>query len=379
MGKAIRVRRCFSCGAVLQTTNSKEKGFINKSIIENNKPDAILYCNRCYDKVKAINYSQLEDTVDNQIIKVLKDAVATDALIVWVVDLFTFNGSINLAIAKTIHKLNVVVVGTKRDLFSKSIPDSSFERYITESFKEAGINPYKVSIVGHESKIDGDKMFASLNEMRKGHDVYMIGTVYSGKTSIINKALKSFKNKSVWNISAEEYQGTKIKVLEIPLSNSSFFYELPGLGLETSLLSKLDNDSMKYIVPKKKVSISSRMLGKGDAIIVGNLVSFSLIKGKTTTVKLYSAEGVEVKKTKDDKITESFQEILRSRKLRPVCDNLLSFADYDMFDYEMENDNKVHDISINGLGWFSFVAKGQVIRIQLPKGVEIKEMLGKVR
>jgi hypothetical protein len=46
---------------------------------------------------------------------------------------------------------------------------------------------------------------------------------------------------------------------------------------------------------------------------------------------------------------------------------------------QMENDGLMHDISIEGLGWISFVAKGQTFRIMLPKGAALKESLSKVR
>ena len=45
----------------------------------------------------------------------------------------------------------------------------------------------------------------------------------------------------------------------------------------------------------------------------------------------------------------------------------------------MENDGLTHDISIEGLGWISFTAKGQVIRVMFPKGAALKESLGKLR
>ena len=45
----------------------------------------------------------------------------------------------------------------------------------------------------------------------------------------------------------------------------------------------------------------------------------------------------------------------------------------------MENDGLSHDIAIEGLCWISFVAKGQTIRIMLPKGAALKESLAKVR
>ena len=45
----------------------------------------------------------------------------------------------------------------------------------------------------------------------------------------------------------------------------------------------------------------------------------------------------------------------------------------------MEKDNKLHDIAIEGLGWVTFKATGQTIRVIAPKGASIKESLSRIR
>ena len=50
-----------------------------------------------------------------------------------------------------------------------------------------------------------------------------------------------------------------------------------------------------------------------------------------------------------------------------------------MFEYTMESDNQWHDIAIEGFGWLSFKAQGQVVRVRLPKGVALKESLAKIK
>ena len=104
-----------------------------------------------------------------------------------------------------------------------------------------------------------------------------------------------------------------------------------------------------------------------------------MLKGRTTLVKLYSSEGIEVKKIKTPQIKEVEQENYRKRNIRPYSENFSDFSDYDVFDYEMDNDGKLHDISIQGLGWFTIAGKGQVFRVTFPKGSAVKEYLSKVR
>jgi len=379
MAHAIRVRRCFHCGAVLQTKNSKEPGYILESTIVNNKPDALLYCNRCYSKIKALNYSELDVDVDEDLKKILKDALATDAMMIWVVDLFAFNGVLNPDIVKIAKKLDVCVLATKRDLFPRVVKNEYLTRFLEERFNEYGIKPIATHIFGHESDINPKELLDKLNTLRKGRDIYMVGSVTSGKTTIINKILTGYVNKSKWAIKSEIYKDTKSKVLEVPLSNSSFLYELPGFPLSTSTLSKVEKENVKALTPRKSIKVSQRSMIKNDAILAGNLVQFSMIKGKPCIVKLYAAEGVEIKKCKIAQIPEVLEENNRKRNIRPYSENFTDFSDYDVFDYEMENDGKFHDISIQGFGWFTFVGKGQVFRVQFPKGDAVKEYLSKVR
>ena len=97
MGKQSRVLRCYHCGAILQCENEDEKGYIIPESLHRATPIQIIYCDRCFETMKAFNNSELEQKVDQEVLKILDDAFATDAMIIWVVDLFSFNGTLNSA------------------------------------------------------------------------------------------------------------------------------------------------------------------------------------------------------------------------------------------------------------------------------------------
>ncbi len=379
MGKQSRVLRCYHCGAILQCENENEKGYIIPESLHRATPIQIIYCDRCFETMKAFNNSELEQKVDQEVLKILDDAFATDALIIWVVDLFSFNGTLNSEIAKKVKKLNVIVVGNKRDLFPLNVKDESLVEYLNTTFNAYGIKPKSVRLLGATNKIDSKQLIDSVNTARKGHDVYMIGNSTSGKTSIINRAMKGFENKTSRQIKTITYPGTSVNVLEIPLSRSSFFYELPGISQTTSATGKLEKDVVRQIVPKKAVKLITRTMSVGDALMVGSLAAFEIIKGKTTNYRFYSAEGVETRKVQSKKLDDYINENNIRRFARPVSERLVSFLDYDMFEYAMENDKKWHDIAIEGLGWLSFIAQGQMIRVRLPKGVALKESIAKIK
>lgn len=379
MGKQSRVLRCYHCGAILQCENENEKGYIIPESLHRATPIQIIYCDRCFETMKAFNNSELEQKVDQEVLKILDDAYATDALIIWVVDLFSFNGALNSEIAKKVKKLNVIVVGNKRDLFPANVKEESLVEYLNAAFNAYGIKPKSVRLLGAANKIDSKELIDSMNTARKGHDVYMIGNSTSGKTSIINRAMKGFENKTSRQIKTITYPGTSVNVLEIPLSRSSFFYELPGISQTTSATGKLEKDVIRQIVPKKAVKVITRSMSAGDALMVGSLAAFEVIKGKTANYRFYSAEGVETRKVQSKKLDDYINENNIRRFARPVSERLVSFLDYDMFEYAMENDKKWHDIAIEGLGWLSFIAQGQMIRVRLPKGVALKESIAKIK
>lgn len=379
MGKFRRVLRCYHCGAILQCDKPNEKGYIIPESLNRATPIQIIYCDKCFETMKAFNNSELDQEVDQEVLKILDDAVATDAYIVWVVDLFSFNGTLNKEIASKVKKLKVTVLGTKRDLFPQSIKDESLIAYLSERFAEYGIKAASIRLVGNSNKIDPKEYIDAINNVRKGHDVYMIGNNSSGKTSIINKALKGFENKTTRQIKTVKYPGTHLDVLEIPFTRSSFFYELPGISQTTSAVGKLEKDVVKQIVPKKAVKVVQRSMVPGDALMIGSIASYEVIKGKASNYRFYSAEGVETKKVSSKRLDETINENNVRRFLRPVSERLVSFLDYDLFEYAMENDKKWHDIAIEGLGWLSFIAQGQIIRVRLPKGVAVKESQAKIR
>ncbi len=379
MGKCKRVLRCYHCGAILQCDNPNEKGYIIPESLNRATPIQIIYCDKCFETMKAFNNSELDQNVDKEVLKILDDAFATDAYIIWVVDLFSFNGVLNDEIAKKVKKLNLTVIGTKRDLFPSNVKDESLIAYLDERFSSYGIKAKTIRLVDIANKMDAKALIEAMNNARKGHDVYMIGNLTCGKTSLINKAMKGFENKTNRQIRTIKYPGTHVDVLEIPLSRSSFFYELPGLSQDTSIVTKLERDAIKQIIPKKDIKVTTRNMMPGDALMVGSLAAFEIIKGKATAFKFYAAEGVETKKVSIKKLDDAIKENNIRRSVRPVSERLVSFHDYDMFEFAMENDKKWHDISIEGLGWLSFVSQGQIIRVRLPKGVALKESLAKVR
>ncbi len=379
MGHAQRLFRCHRCGVVLQSEDPEAEGYIPASVLSREALSThVLYCQKCFDTMEGLNASELDLSVDQGILTMLDDAVATDACIIWIVNLFTFSGILSNAVVEKVKHLRVAVVGTKSDLFKGKDMSEHFAAFLDARFREAGIVPEAVKIIGKNDKHDAHDFINFVNEFRQGRDIYMIGEDGSGKTTLINRCLLAYENNSDWTIKREIFPGTDEMVLEIPLSNSNFLYELPGLSRNHSVLSKVEKDVQRVITPKSEVKVTVKNLKPGDCLMIGGLAAFILYEGKETSVRVYTAEGVDVKVVPYSKFESVFNKNLRTGECRPVSDNLTDFTHFDLFEYKMEDDWNKHDIAIEGLCWVTFVAMGQTVRVRLPHQSAVKEAISRL-
>ena len=377
MSKITRVLRCNSCGIALQSQDNTKPGFIPSELFDD-KRDRVVYCDDCYRDLQ-INIGKTAEQIDSDIIKVLDDAVASDALICYVIDLFAFNGSINETLAKKIKNNDILVVGNKRDLFPANVKDESLIAYLKERFAEVGITPKEIILVSATKNYNIDLFQEKLTELRKRHDVYLIGSSLSGKSAIIDVLLTVFKNKSRRTIKSETYPETNLRILTIPFDNSSTLYEIPGFLSSDSVQYLLEKDVVRYVIPKKEIKRDKKRLSGGTSFVLGGLAFFSLQEGESIDVDLYIAEEVEVKKVSNAKVAEFFKINLVKRHVRPVSERFHNFQDYDLYDVVLNNDEQNYDIAIKGLGWMSIKGKKQTVRVLLPRGTSLTVFKSKIR
>ena len=84
---------CIGCGAKIQTVDPKEPGFMPQSALEKRTDDEDLYCKRCF-RLRHYNETADVSLTDDDFLALLNQIGESDALIVNVVDIFDFSGSI---------------------------------------------------------------------------------------------------------------------------------------------------------------------------------------------------------------------------------------------------------------------------------------------
>jgi len=377
MSKLNFVRRCHNCGAILQDERPEDVGYVLPETLANTSA-RVLFCNKCFDESR-YNFAPRTPKVSPDFLTMLADAEASDALIVYVVDLFSFENSFIPEVNSLVEGLPLIVVANKRDLLPEEVPDEDLREYVAHRFRVAGLSLTRddVYLASLTSSAEVSHISKAINEKRRRHDVYFIGAEGAGKTLLITSFLRNYKNSSNRVVQTGNYPGTSLAVMQIPLDSSSYAYDTPGTSLDNSLLSHLDPKSRRAVMPTVEVKQRTESLTEGESIMIGGLARIELLKGEKTHIREFFSKKVELHKAKSKGEAVFFKK-LAAGDLLPACPSISAPADFDAYDIGVEESGD-RDIGIAGLGWISFIGEGQTFRVYVPKGVSIYSTRSKIK
>lgn len=374
MSKFNIVRKCYNCGEVLQNTDKTKPGYISSEI--SSLSQRFLFCDECYKKD---SYDIVPNNVeiDDAFKIMLMDAKASDALILYVLDLFSFEASFSKKVTKMISGLNTLVVATKRDLFKNEVNDDVLIDDVNHRLRRENLKVKDVILTSSLSQFNVKELLDKIELYRNGHDVYIIGALGAGKTYLTNSLLKNFKNKSRRAIKTQEYPGTNMSILQIPLDKNSTLYDSEGLNVTNSILNFVEPEIHKLIIPLKPIKHETYKVNKDSIILIGGLAFFEFVDCDSFIIHCYFSKDVETKKIPLKKKGSIIDKIILKKKISPTSKNIKSLSDFNTYEINV-NEIESRDIGIQGLGWISFYGNKQIVRISVPKGVGIYHCRAKI-
>lgn len=373
MSKISKVKRCYHCGAILQEDNPNEPGYISPDII-NKYPDGLLVCNECFESEK--EGIEQENMIDEDYFTILEQIKEKKALVVYVVDLFSFEGSFIDSVNERLKSCDVLAVGNKRDLFPDSIDDNELLEYVFHRLRVSKLDVKDVVLTSTTNGHNIDLLIKKIIELGKNKDVYFVGVSTSGKSALIEEILKKYENKTNEYIVTHTFSGTYLRGFRIPLGNKHYIFEMPGLPIKNSMISKVDLNVLKKIVPNKTLSPRKYRLSKKGALMFGGLAFVQFMDGPTTTINVFCSKSIELKTTNFGQ--EKFSSVLIKHNLKPCYEKFRSLADFDVYDLKIVEQGS-RDVGILGLGWFSFIGNNQTIRVYVPNGVYVYSTRSKIK
>jgi len=368
-----KVKKCSHCGEILQTANPNQPGYIDKDTLER-YPDGVLLCNECYrlEKVKLPQEAILEDDFK----KILEQIKIRKSLVVYVVDLFSFEGSFISKVNEMLQGCDVLAIGNKRDLLPSTVDDKELLEYVSHRLRVAHLAVRDVVLTSSATGYNIDLMYEKIKALSDNKDVYFVGSTVSGKSALIAEFLKKYKNNTQELIITYTFPGTSLRGFKIPMGRNTYIYETPGLSINNSMLSKVELLVGHAIIPTSTIYKRSFKMGLGMSLMFGGLTLIELLKGEETKIDVYAKYSVELKCAKNGEA--HFGSILTRHTLEPCSAKLKSYADFDVYDLEITEEGH-RDLGILGLGWIHFIGKTQLFRVFVPKGVYVYTTRSKIK
>lgn len=335
------VHNCSGCGIELQTTDKEKVGYANKE-------DAVL-CQRCY-RLKNFNETPNVSLTNDDFLNILKDVAKTKQLVVWVIDLFDFNGSYIEEVRKIIKDNPIILVGNKRDLLPKAVNDQKIINWLDSQVSE-DMNLVDIMVMSAKKKHNVDQLLELVEYYGKGK-AHVIGVTNTGKSTIINQIVKAVDPKRETGILTSYYAGTTLAKIEIPVNKKVKLIDTPGIVNDGQVYNYVEKSILTKIMPKKEVRAFTYQLTSEQTLFVSGLVQLDFVEGERTSFTIYMSNELEPHRTKLSNAQEFRERHMGSKLLTPpTTEDLKQMQTFKTHSFKI--DKKKTDIVISGLGWFT--------------------------
>lgn len=356
---------CIGCGAAIQTTDKERAGFTPPSALEKGLETGQVYCQRCF---RLRHYNEISDVniSDDDFIKLLHEVGESDALVVNVIDIFDFNGSVIPGLSRFVSGNDVLLVGNKKDILPKSVKDGKVTQWLTERAHEVGLRPVDVVLTSAQNKQAIKELMEKIESHRKGRDVYVVGVTNVGKSTLINAIIQEITgDKDI--ITTSRFPGTTLDKIEIPLDDGSYLFDTPGIIHRHQMAHYLTAKNLKYISPKKEIKPKTYQLNPGQTLFLAGLGRFDFISGERQGFTAFFENTLDLHRTKLAGADGFYQKHAGTLLVPPTSQELADFPKLIRHEFSIKEKT---DVVFSGLGWIRVNEKAK-IAAWAPKGVDV--------
>jgi len=325
------------------------------------------------------------------------------AVIIALVDLFDFNGSV-LPELDSISGNNPIIVGVnKADLLPSAMGKIRAENWVRRELDYLGVKSIanvggSVRLVSCKTGFGVDKMLTKARNLAEdlGADIYVIGAANSGKSTLINYILSKNKYQSAQNnfqmkrragnanarkdpVTASPLPGTTLKFIKVNIGSKQNLYDTPGLLIPGALTQRLTPPELKMVVPKKQVEPVSFRVASGKCVLVGGLAKIEIIGDSnpflltffvSNDIKLHPTDSLKAQVTLQKHVGKYL-----TPPLEPGPERVKEIGEFEYHDVKIDGvgwKQAAADIALRGLGWVAITGVGSTtVRIGVPKGIGV--------
>lgn len=357
--------RCIGCGAVIQSVDPNEPGYTPQAAIKKGLANNELYCQRCF-RLRHYNEIAPVSLTDDDFLQLLNHIRDANALIVYVVDIFDFNGSLIPGLHRFVGDNPVLLVGNKEDLLPRSLRRSRLRDWMRQQANLAGIRPIDTVLVSAKKNHQIDALLDEIEKYRHHRDVYVVGVTNVGKSTLINQIIK--QRTGVQDlITTSRFPGTTLDKIEIPLDDGHHLVDTPGIIHQHQMAHVLPATALKLVSPQKEIKPRTYQLSDGQTIFLGGIGRFDYLKGPKVGVVAYFDNNLTLHRTKLSNAEHFYQKHLGELLVPPTAKDKDQIPPLERFEFSTSEKT---DLVFEGLGWIT-VPKGVAIAGWATKGVRV--------
>lgn len=356
---------CSGCGVQLQSEHKEQIGYIPKQA----RGRGPLVCYRCF-RMKHYNEAStltLDDRVFHELLHQVSD---TDSLVVNIIDLFDFEGSLITGISRFVGNNDVLLVVNKADLIPKAVNPNKVVNWIQRQAKQYGLQIVDVVLCSAMKNRGIDRLIDLINIHREGKDVYVVGATNVGKSTLINRLLRHDLGVDE-QLTTSRYPGTTLDLVSIPLEDGRHLIDTPGIVQPGRLTENVPSSLLGKIMPNKEIKPVVYQLNAGQTLFFGALARLDFISGEPLSFTCYMSNDIHIHRTKLER-ADTLYETHKGQMLSPPTDiELAELPPLVKHDIRIPT-GEAGDVAISGLGWIKAnTTSGATLQIQAPKGVKV--------
>ena len=197
------------------------------------------------------------------------------AVILALVDLFDFSGSVLPELDRIAGDNPVILAANKADLLPSEMGQTRAENWVRRELEYAGVT--SIANIGGAVRLVSCKTgFGIASMMEKTRklademecDIYVVGAANAGKSTLVNFLLaeadpernrlktgerRRAGNANKWkgSVTTSPLPGTTLQFIKIELGGGTCLYDTPGLLVPGCITERLTPEELKIVVPKK--------------------------------------------------------------------------------------------------------------------------------
>lgn len=359
--------RCEGCGALLQTDDPAKAGYIPEGALLK----IPLICQRCF---RIRHYNEISSMTVNQddFLKMLGSVANRQALVVHIVDIFDFEGSMIGGLQRFIGQNPVLLAVNKIDLLPKVSNWNRVLNWVQKRAKESGLKVADIVLCSAKKNMGFDRLTRSVSALRGGRDVFVVGATNVGKSTLINRLIRDYSDLEA-ELTTSQFPGTTLDLVEIPLDDERSIIDTPGIAYKHRLTEIVPKKDLRTILPDKPIKPAVYQLNDRQTLFFGALARFDFVRGERQSFTCYVSNGIAIHRTKLERADELYAEHKGELLQPPAKEHLDEMPAWIRHSIRIRPGSN-SDVLISGLGWIRVNGNsGADLDIHAPKGVKVIE------